>query len=315
MFGCPGCPTLINRQPSRQPVSRKPVVFVMSDRKDMIVGASIQMRVGGALEDNIKEAARLVDDAAGLGASAVCLPEYFSMPCLVGAANINLEGGAASLHDVLHDVVLDVSGRTREFLEDVSRRCGIVLAGNVIEVCDEDYYNACMVFDCGELAGVQRKVHLVENERRMGLRSGSGFTVFDTGVGRVGVLVCADILYPEACRVLGLMGADIIMNPVVSFQNADKLTAAARRSMYVTRAFDNSCFIIKAGGVGRSIMGSELAGRSLIAAPWGVTGSCESDDMIGVVSSEMDMAVLGRLRKENRSLGHRVVSAYSQLLE
>ena len=265
-----------------------------------IVAASIQMRVGRSLDENLGEAGRLITEATDRGVEVACLPEYFSAP----GVTVSSKSTQAKVYQ-----------RTIEFLKDTSKTHEILLAGNTIESREDGYYNTCYIFECGELLGKHTKVHLTEGEERFGLKHGVEFPVFEGKVGTVGVLVCADVLYPEAGRILGLKGVDIVFNPVVSFFKEEDPTKEARNSIFISRSYDNGFFILKAGSVGKSPFGTMIAGRSLIAAPWGILSSAKDEFESEVVLATLDKKKLQKIRKENYSLYRRVKEAYSPLVE
>lgn len=265
-----------------------------------IIAASIQMRVGRSLDENLSEAGRLIAEAVDRGAEVACLPEYFSTPGVTVPSK--------STQDKVYK-------RTLEFLRDASKAHEIILAGNTIELREDGYYNSCFIFECGLQIGKHTKVHLTEGEGRFGLKNGKDFSVFESKIGTIGVLICADVLYPEAGRILGLKGADIVFNPVVSFFKEEDITKGARNSIFISRSYDNDFFILKAGSVGKSPFGSKIAGRSLIASPWGILASAKDEFKSEVLLAALDMKLLKKIRKENYSLYRRVKEAYSPLVK
>ncbi|MDY6966113.1 MAG: carbon-nitrogen hydrolase family protein [Halobacteriota archaeon] len=265
-----------------------------------IVAASIQMRIGGSLDQNIEEADRLIKDAADRGAQVVCLPEYFSIPHAIIPSK---------------EVYLKVHERTIDFLRDASRDYNLIVAGTMIESKEGGYFNTCFIYERGRLLGKQTKVHLTEREEKFGLKHGDEFLVFESGIGVLGVLICADVLYPEAGRILGLKGAEIVLNPVVSFYRDDDPTREARSSMFVSRSYDNDYFLLKAGGVGKSQFGTKIVGRSLITAPWGVLASAKDENGSEIVIASLDMNLLKEVKKEDYSLYRRIKEAYRPLVE
>lgn len=256
--------------------------------------ASIQMSVGNDTAKNLLTAERLLNEAASKGAEIVCLPEYFSFP------------QTQSLHDA--SLIRD---ETIELLENVSKNHEIIIAGTMID----DGFNSCLIYENGELIGRQSKVHLTEAEEALGLRGSERFTAIESSVGTLGALICADVLYPEVGRILGLKHVDIVFNPVTSFVRGHDITRQARRSLYIARAYDNGCFILKTGGFGRSILGDKLVGRSLIASPWGIIASASDENKAQVVIADLNLDLLRNVRAGNYSLRKRVKRAYMPLIE
>ncbi|HEX59450.1 MAG TPA: carbon-nitrogen hydrolase family protein [Methanomicrobia archaeon] len=271
----------------------------------MLIAAIIQMRVGRTLDENLEEASLLVSEAASAGAELICLPEYFFAESFKGKT-------PADVHEETYE-------RTVGFLRKLSAKYGVVLAGTVLEKEEKidakaKYFNTCLVYDGGELLLKQRKVHLTEGEERWGLSCGDSFSVASCRGFKIGVLVCADVLYPEAGRLLGLLGADIVINPVISRFYENDPTKDARQCIFVARAYDNSFFILKTGGVGVSPFGNKIVGRSLAAAPWGLLAKPKDENEPEVIIVQLDIDLLRRLRDENYSLVRRNKKAYEPLL-
>jgi predicted amidohydrolase len=81
---------------------------------------------------------------------------------------------------------------------------------------DAIYNTAALIGRKGELIGKYRKTHLPAVEA-WNETHGDGFPVFETDFGTVGMLICYDILFPEAARCLVLNGAEILFNPTMSY--------------------------------------------------------------------------------------------------
>jgi predicted amidohydrolase len=103
---------------------------------------------------------------------------------------------------------------------------------------EESLYNSAVLFDCGgRIAGVFDKVHLPVGE--VGVTAGSTYPVFETDFGRIGMLVCWDMQFPEAARALALAGAELIACPTWGWQ---KLYGCAR-------ALENAVTVAAAIGI------------------------------------------------------------------
>ena len=275
--------------------------WIKIKKTSKITVASIQMRIGKSLENNFKEVKQLIKKAVNNGANAVCLPEYFFVPNKIASF-------IPSNYSEVYQEIID-------FLASVSKDNKIIVVGNILESDESGYFNTCLIFENGKEIGKQRKVHPTEREEKFGIKHGDGFEVFQSKIGKLGVLVCADVLYPEAGRILGLKGADIVFNPVVSFYIENDVTKQARTCLFVGRSYDNDYFLVKAGGVGKSPFGAKIVGRSLITAPWGVLASAKNEDKPEVLIANLDMDLLQKVRDENYSLVRRTKEAYGPLVE
>jgi predicted amidohydrolase len=117
----------------------------------------------------------------------------------------------------------------------------------------DGYYNSAVVIGPqGEILGVYHKVHLATSEGLSGLSAGDSFPVFDTGIGRLGCLICMDTTVSESARMLALNGADIICFPIMGDLRADRFSPGPPifqegrwKAIMRTRALDNQlCMVV-----------------------------------------------------------------------
>jgi nitrilase len=238
--------------------------------------ALLQTRVRPSLEANLEAAAEMAAGAARAGAEILVLPEYFfrlpyDEPCARFATA--------------------TEGPVRRFYERASAESGALLAGNVIS----RGRNLGVLYKDGDLLGTQPKLHPTLLERRWGIRPGRRLRRWRAGGATAGMLVCADILHPRTA--MGLAGADLVLNPVVSRRRPRDDTGEARRAMYVARAFDLASFVLKAGSVAPGFWG-----RSLAAAPWGVVASVGDQDREEALVVGLDLERLRKIRRELEGL-------------
>jgi predicted amidohydrolase len=134
----------------------------------------------------------------------------------------------------------------------------VVCAGYTEAGADGGLYASAVCVSGDGMLGHQRKVHLPPAER-FAYAAGDGFAAFDTPVGRIGMLLCYDKLFPEAARALALDGADLICS--LSAWPVDRMHPAGRvRDDVQTRHFDlcdqaraveNQLFVVAANQTGR----------------------------------------------------------------
>ena len=254
----------------------------------MVKVAALQCRIG-----DMKSAYRVAKVAAEHGCEILLFPEYFS-------------------YSRLSPEVLD---ETLNFLKKVSAEYGVAVSGNAVVGMEGGYYNRSFIYDSGELVGWQDKVHPTRVERQLGVKCGEKLEIFDVRGVKLSVLVCADILYPELCRVAGLKGAEMVLNPVVSFKKPDLPGTEYRYCLYFTRAFDNAYAIVKAGGFGRTFTGKDAVGRSLVATFDGILAKSCGEYSEEAVIANIDLQRIRGYKETNYSLTDRNVRAYLDLLE
>lgn len=173
--------------------------------------AVVQMASGDwQLERNIDRAERLIRQAAAQGANLVLCPELFMCPYFCVDENSDHFDLAETLegnHKLAH------FGR-------LSAELGIVLPVGFFERAGRVFYNSIAVFDAdGTNLGVYRKTHIPDNpgysEKFYFTPGDTGFKVWQTRYGRIGVGICWDQWFPETARALALMGAEVLCFPTI----------------------------------------------------------------------------------------------------
>lgn len=171
----------------------------------------------------------------------------------------------------------------------------MVIAIGFCELADDGTrYNAAAVFDGSRIYGTYRKVHQPLGEN-MSYAAGSGYEVFDTPIGRVGLQICYDKAFPEAARIMALDGAEVIASmsawPAARTATAENLQEdrwTYRFNLFdIARALDNQVFWVAANQSGT--FGSlRYVGNAKIVDPGGnvlaTTGLSE-----GIAVSDVDI--------------------------
>ncbi len=159
-------------------------------------------------ENNILEAIDQIRKTAKMGANIICLQEIFSTLYFCDVED----------HDnfILAE---PIPGETTERLQALSKELGVVIIASMFEKRTKGlYFNTTAVIDAdGEYLGKYRKMHIPDDpgfyEKFYFTPGDSGYKVFDTKYGKIGVLICWDQWYPEAARITSLMGAEILFYP------------------------------------------------------------------------------------------------------
>ena len=170
--------------------------------------AATQMACSWERDSNIDRAENLGRQAAAGGASIVLIQELFETPYFPIEQSHKHRSLACSLEE--SEVVRRFSALAKE-LE-------VVLPISFFEKAGEVYFNSVAMVDAdGTILGVYRKSHIPNaqgyQEKEYFSPGDTGFRVWSTRYGKVGVLICWDQWFPEAARCLTLMGADIILYP------------------------------------------------------------------------------------------------------
>lgn len=180
-----------------------------------------------------------------------------------------------------------------------------------------DLYNSAIVLGPGGVLGVYRKAHVAaftDGARVMRERSfyvpGRDLPVIDTPLGRLGVHICYDVVYPEVARVQTLRGADLLVNlsaPSVGFEEY-------WRHMTYARAVENASWYVVSSAVGRQ-RDSDLFGGSRVVSPTGevvAQGAYGAEDL---VVADVDLGVTRRVRATTHRLSDRQPLLYGAVTE
>lgn len=165
--------------------------------------AAVQMEPHVAeVATNVAHSLTKVDEALREGANVIVLPEL----ALSGYVFSGFDEAKALAEDVTASGVFDA------FAERCRSHDAIVVAGYP-ELDGDRLYNSAIVVGGEGVIGNYRKHHLWNRENEIFTPGDQGYPVFDTHLGRIGVLICFDIWFPEAARTLALAGADVLCLP------------------------------------------------------------------------------------------------------
>jgi predicted amidohydrolase len=164
--------------------------------------ATIYHRPDGnkSAQENVNEFCHWIDRAARSKPDVIVLPEGMTM---VGTPLSSA------------DVAEPIPGPTSERMGEMARKhnCYIVACYNERE--GKVVYNTAILVDRkGQLVGKYRKLYLPRNEVTDGITPGSEARVFDTDFGKVGMIICWDVQYPEPAQQMALQGAEIVFLPI-----------------------------------------------------------------------------------------------------
>jgi 5-aminopentanamidase len=194
------------------------------------------------IDTNLARIAEYTRAAAERHADVVCFPE--TVPTL------NIPGGAET-----HAERAD--GPFHAFFAGLAHRYHIGIVAPFLVKAGKRIYDQATVFDKdGTARGVYRKVQLTADEARR-MTPGEKFPVIETSFGRVAVLICLDMAFPEICRIYAMKGADIIFWPTVSHGP----TQEALRTQIRARALDSSVPMVESNLAGHPPY-APYAGRS-----------------------------------------------------
>jgi omega-amidase len=216
----------------------------------VIKAAAIQFNVQqGDVDANLAHVRQALRRVAASGANLAVLPEMWSS----GFAYRNLN---------------ELAGRTAGIVEELlelSRDLGLVIVGSMPEPHGEKVYNTVHLVDNGRLAGVYRKLHLFSllGEDKA-FDGGDSWLLADTSIGKLGVIICYDLRFPELSRRLAVEGAQVICVPA----QWPKPRQEHWRTLLRARAIENQLFVVACNACG--LIGKlDFFGMSMIIDPKG----------------------------------------------
>jgi predicted amidohydrolase len=240
--------------------------------------AGIQISAGPDLERNIQRAVEMAEVAAEKNAKVICYPELFLCTWFPRCEEKSFFSSA-------QDAACEALAK---FLS-LSDKSKTVLVIPFFESSDGRYYNSAAVIDSGKLLGVYRKMHVpnlpLYREQFYFSPGDSGFPVFETSQGSIGVQICWDNLFPEGTRILALKGAEIIFSPTAASLKTHSLWERA----ITANAFANNVFVFRVNRVGQE-EGISFYGRSFCADPWGEMASELAGGKEAIVLADINLA-------------------------
>jgi len=268
----------------------------MSQRKFKI--ACVQLRSSDDVQENVRAAASLIREAAGLGASFIATPENTGLMAPDGGAKLQLS--FAENDDPALPVFADLANTLNVWL---------LIGSLAIKVGERKTANrSFLIGPDGRILARYNKIHLFDVNLPSGetYRESNTVEPGDEAVtaslpwGRVGLSVCYDLRFPHLYRTLAKAGAEILTVPSAFTETTGK---AHWHVLLRARAIENTCFVVAPAQGGVHANGRRTFGHSLIVGPWGeVLAEAETDP--GVITAEIDLQEIADVRARLPSLEH-----------
>ena len=250
--------------------------------------ALAQMKMSGSISENYEKALALIRAAAENGAKLICFPEIQMSPFFP-----QYEKQDASAW------VIPADSPYIRGICSACRTAGIYAAPNFyVEEDGRRYDMSILIDDNGMILGRQKMVHIAQAdcffEQDYYTPSEEGFQVFDTPLGRIGIVVCFDRHYPESVRTSALKGAELILIPTAN-------TKAEPSELFQweikIQAFQNSVNIAMCNRIG--LEGEmDFSGESIVADYNGDTLAL-ADDTEQLLYAKVDLP-MARQTRENK---------------
>ena len=269
----------------------------------MVDVAVVQMCASGSKGENLEKIQNFVREAVSGAESpdVVCLPEYcYGLPT----------------KDNAQELAETTSGEFAQTMSALAEDHRVnILAGSFAETADDGrIHNNSLFFDRqGEIIGEYRKAHLMDAmsfKESDNVSPGDSLAVFDTDFGRVGLIVCYDLRFPEMMRTLVLEGAEIIFVPS-AFPAGSPLPPRTDHWDILTQsaALLNVVYVVAPNQFGHT-EGENLFGRSSIIDPWG-TRISQASGREEIIYGKVDLGYQNSLRTSLAVYDNRREDLYS----
>lgn len=170
--------------------------------------AATQMKCTWDREDTLTRADKLVREAANKGANIILLQELFETPYFCQIEK----------YEYLNLATTEEDSEAINHFKEVAKELKVVLPISFFERCGNTAFNSIVIIDAdGTILGKYRKTHIPDGqcyEEKFYFTPGdTGFKVWDTAYGKIGVGICWDQWFPESARCMALLGAEILFYP------------------------------------------------------------------------------------------------------
>lgn len=263
-----------------------------------VTAAVVQMSCSSNLSDNLGKAEQMVRKAAAEGAQIILLPELFETLYFCQKQKAEYYNWATTLEN----------NKAVQHFQSIARELRVVLPISFFEKKNYARYNSVALIDAsGEVSGIYRKSHIPAGpgyEEKFYFNPGdSGFRVWDTRYGKIGVGICWDQWYPEAARCMTLMGAEMLLYPTSIGSEPQDSSIDSRDHWQICmrgHAAANLIPVLAANRVGietEEDSAITFYGSSFIAGPLGnlVTEADRSQETILLARFDLDQLEYQRL--------------------
>lgn len=225
-------------------------IFYEEKHQPLFGGAKASVRVGTVqwqmrrtetVEELMQQVEFFVDALAGYNADFAVFPEFFNAPLM---GNFNQEYPAEAIRGLAQ-----YTDEIREAMQSLAVSYNInIIAGSMPVYNGQELFNVSFLCRRDGTTESQHKLHITPDERSYwGLGGGDSLKVFDTDMGKIGILICYDVQFPELSRVLMEQGMKILFVP---YWTDTKNGYQRVRRCAQARAIENECYVAITGSVG-----------------------------------------------------------------
>lgn len=255
----------------------------------MVKVSAIQMSMSDDKQSNVDKADKLVRESAQNGAQIILLPELFEGLYFCKDMDEKYFSWATPLKD----------NKLIEHFSHLAKELEVVILVSYFEKSNTDYFNSLVVVDSdGTIMDNYRKTHIPDGpgyEEKFYFKPGdSGFKVYNTACGKIGVGICWDQWFCETARALTLMGAEIIFYPTAIGSEPEILLDSKEhwQRVQMGHAATNTVPVVVANRIGKETGEScslNFYGSSFITDYTGAKIAEASRDKEEIIYAEFDL--------------------------
>lgn len=266
--------------------------------------ALAQMKISENTDQNFQKTLYLIESAAKNGAKLICFPELQLNPFFPQYEGVDTSNYVLSIDD--------------EKIKKIQKKCkelNIISVPNIYLKENKKYFDTSLLINGdGEIMGTSKMVHIIRGhqfyEQDYYSPSDTGFRVYETPIGRIGIIVCFDRHLAESFRLCALQGADLIIIPTANIKDEplEKFEWELR-----IPAMQNNIFIAMCNRVG--IEGEmDFAGQSIVVDPNGDV-VVKADDKEQIVYADIDLTMIQGCRDKRPYINLRRPQVYSKICD
>lgn len=200
-----------------------------------------KMREMNSVDDLLQQVEYFVDALSDYRCDVAIFPEFFNAPLM-----------GLETHKTSVDAIRFLAGFSEQILESVSRLAVSyninIVAGSMPVIEDDQLYNVSYLCKRDGTTDEQFKIHPTPHEKKDWImQGGNKLHLFKTDFGRVGILICYDVEFPELARLLSEQEMQIL---IVPFWTDTKNGYLRVRRCAQARAIENECYVAIAGSIG-----------------------------------------------------------------
>lgn len=266
--------------------------------------ALAQMEISESPDENLEKTLNLIEIAAKNGAQFICFPELQLNPFFPQYEGLDASNYAISIRD---EKIKKIQEKSREFK--------IISIPNVYLKENGNCFDASLVINSdGRILGTSKMVHIAQchqfHEQDYYHPSDTGFKVYDTPVGKIGIIVCFDRHLPESFRICALEGVDIIIIPTANVKSEPLVMFEWEVRI---PSMQNSVFTAMCNRVGKED-DMDFAGQSIVVDPNGDI-VIKADDKEQLIYADIDINEVDKCRNEKSYMNLRRPQVYSKICD